>query len=358
MTTQDIASIRLAQQGILERPYQTPLELIKAMGAIQAQDYYGSLWAIGLRTGLTEAQVVRAVEGQTIIRTWPQRGTLHLVPAEDAKSLVGLSAERILKGATRRHQQLSLNEDILAQSKAVVTELLQARALVPRPQVLGALEQARIETQNGRGYHILWYLAQTGVIYVGPMAAKQQTFGLLATLVPKPVEMERSQAVARLARRYFTSHGPATIQDFMWWSGLTATDAKAGLAASEAALRSEVVDGKTYWLAQDAAASDITQTTFLLPGFDEYLLGYKDRTAVLRPEDSHKVIPGGNGMFLPTVVVRGQIVGTWKRIIKKQSVQVQINSFRPLRPADKRLIEAPARAYAAFVDLPLDLVIA
>jgi hypothetical protein len=352
MTQQDIPTLRLLNQAISSASQKDLKALTDYMGALQAQDYYGSLWALGLRTGYTEQAIIQAVAERDIIRTWPQRGTLHFVSAADAKWLVGLSADRLLKGATTRRTQLGIDEAMLDLSKRALLAALKNDQQLTRPEVMTVLNEAGISTDGGRGYHIVWYLSQTGFTYIGPMRAKQQTLGLLDELIPKPKTMPRNTAIAELAKRYFVSHGPATIQDFMWWAGLTSKDAKAGLAANQTVLQVETVAGKEYWLPKHIPLDIDTNRAFLLPGFDEYLLGYKDRSAVLDPGHVNKVIPGSNGVFSPTIIIRGQVVGTWKRTVKKDHVLLELTPFKPLTKADQKLIQKPAEAYGSFVNLP------
>lgn len=352
MTPQDIAFLRLQHQQISGSHVLEASEVAEYMGAMQAQDYYNALWALGLRTGQIEQQIVGTLESRKVIRTWPQRGTLHFVAAANARWQVELSAARLLKGATTRHKNLGLDEDIFIQSGQILRGALAKNNYLTRQQVLLALEEAGITTSGGRGYHILWHLSQTGVTYVGPMKDKQQTFGLLDELIPHPESLPREESLAMIAQKYFVSHGPATLQDFMWWAGLTAKDAKLGLSANENVLESIIVEGKTYWMAKNSVLTNDTNQAFLLPGFDEYLLGYKDRSAVLPQEHASKVVPGGNGMFFPILVIRGQVVGTWKRVIRKDHVTLRLTPFEHLSSADIALLQKPAQEYGVFLGLP------
>ncbi len=357
MTPQDIAILRLHNQRIIGGGAGNPLQLAKHMGAMQAQDYYGALWAIGLRTGQTEKEVIKALKRTEIVRTWPQRGTLHVVPADDAKWLVGLSADRLLKGAKLRREQLELDDTTLARSKQAVVTALRGGKLLSRPKMMETLEQAGISTKLNRGYHILWYLSQTGITFIGPMEGKQQTFGLLDEWVPRAKLLSRTEGIAELTKRYFTSHGPATIQDFIWWAGLTTADAKAGLEANLTANRAlfdtQKVDGKEYWFPKTTTnPAPALASTLLLPGFDEYMLGYKDRSAALHADHTGKIVPGGNGMFLSTIVINGQVVGTWKRTIKKDHVLIIASPFRHLSKADMKLVGQAAERYGRFLGLP------
>ncbi len=343
---------RLANQLIARSSSATPLAVAQHMGAMQAQDYYGTLWALGLRTGLTEAEVIQSIENAEIVRTWPQRGTLHVVPAIDAKWLVSLSEERLIKGAARRRQALGLTDEILGKARDTLMDALQGRKLISRPQILEILENAGISTKSGRGYHILWYLSQTGVTVVGPMEGKQQTFALLDEWVPNARTLSREVGIAELARRYFMSHGPAMIKDFIWWSGLTAGDAKAGLAANKSVLTSEKMEGDEYWFAEDTQITADQEGDFLLPGFDEYMLGYKNRDAALPAEHAEKVCPGKNGMFLSTIILGGQVVGTWKRTIRKNRVEIELNPFTKLSKSDLARLQRPADEYGSFLNRP------
>ncbi len=359
MTTNDIAPIRLQSQCIASSHSQTAVEIVNHMGAMQAQDYYSALWTLGLRTSKTEQEIVHILESRSVIRTWPQRGTLHFVTAQNARWQVELSATRLLKSAATRQRNLGLNEDIFVQSRKILSRALAQSNYLTRPQILSTLEEAGIATSGGRGYHILWYLSQTGVIYVGPMKNKQQTFGLLDELTSHSESGSREENIAALAQRYFVSHGPATLQDFMWWSGLTATDAKLGLTSNEAALTNVVVGNKTYWMAKETTpSSNSIDQVFLLPSFDEYLLGYKDRSAVLPIEHAQKVVPGGNGMFLPIIIVHGQVVGTWKRAIKKDHVLLTLLPFQRLDGSTMIALQKPAQEYGAFLGLPPKIEIA
>jgi hypothetical protein len=354
MSDQEITAYRLANQLIASN-HKTPLEVAQHMGAMQAQDYYGTLWALGLRTGKTEKEIIKTLENAEIVRTWPQRGTLHVVPAEDAKWLVSLSAERLLRGARLRRERLGLDDKTLAKSKEILSSALSKTKLLTRPQIMETLENANISTKSGRGYHILWYFSQTGVTVVGPMEGKQQTFALLDSWVAKSKNLSREEGVAELAKRYFASHGPATIQDFMWWTGLTSKDARLGLEANRSALVSEKVEKKEYWLPQTMPKLNNVPTGYLLPGFDEYMLGYKDRSAALHVDYANKIVPGGNGMFLSTIVINGQIVGTWKRDIKKDQVLIKLSLFKNLTKSELELLKKPAEDYAKFLGLPVSL---
>jgi hypothetical protein len=355
VTITDIAYQRLVNQRIDGEKFEKPEEVVRWLGAIQAQDYPQALWAIGLRLkSATVADIEQAIFAGKLVRTWPMRGTLHFVPPEDAKWMLKLSASRVLAKDGRRLKQLGLDEEIMERCKELFYEALKGNKMLTRPEMMKLLEEAGISTENQRGYHILWYVSQSGLICLGPMQDRQQTFVLLDEWVPGSRDLPREESLLELARRYFASHGPATVHDFAWWAGLTVTEARSGLEAAMPELISETIDGKDYWMTSHSpgnAAYDKSGVD-LLPAFDEYLIGYKDRTAVLDGEDAQRVVPGKNGVFLPTIVVGGRVVGTWKRKLKKNSIDITLSPFTHLGDLDKRVIEA-IKPYSDFVGLPL-----
>src|SRR5437667_8624903 len=187
------------------------------MGALQAQDYQQSLWAVGLRTqSATVADIEQSIAHRKIVRTWPMRGTLHFVPGDDAKWMLSLSASRMLAKGRRRLEQLELDETIMERCKELFSDALKGNGRLSRPNAMQLLEDAGISTRNQRGYHILWYLAQTGLICLGPMQDKQQTFVLLDEWIPHSKALSREESLVELALRYFVSRGPAPVHDFAW----------------------------------------------------------------------------------------------------------------------------------------------
>lgn len=352
----DIAHQRLINHRIEGEKCTTPEEVVRWMGAMQAQDYPQALWAIGARMqSATLPDIEQAINDGKIVRTWPMRGTLHFVPPEDAKWMVNLSAARMVAGDRRRLQQLELDDTTIGRATQLLYDALEGGKRLSRLDVMRLWEDAGISTKGQRGYHLLWHIAQTGLICMGPLEDKQQTFVLTDEWVPSSRQLSRDEALAVLARRYFVSHGPATVQDFAGWTGLTLTDARAGLEAAKSALVTERVDGQDYMLAATAIPSPDAHTSpgiHLLPGFDEYLLGYKDRSAVLAAEHAPHVVPGGNGVFMPIVVVAGQVAGTWKRTPRKNALDIVLTSFAHLGATQEAVIEAATR-YSAFLGIPL-----
>ncbi len=352
MTTLDIPHLRLYNQQIAGTKCHTPGEVVAWLGAVQAQDYLGSLWAIGLRTpNANEDDIEQAIVDRTIVRTWPMRGTLHFVAAADVRWLLNLLTPRTVAGSAGRFRQLELDDIVFERSKELFIGALQGGKQLSRGAMYELLESANISTSGQRGIHILWRLAQEGIICFGARAGKQQTFVLLNEWAPEAKPMERAEALAELTKRYFTSHGPATIQDFVWWSGLPTADARSGLEMVKTQLAHEILNDHTYWLAQNTpVAKDISPTAYLLPAFDEYLVGYKDRGAVLDPLYRKQANAGG-GMLNPTILIDGQIVGAWKRKLKKDTVVIKTSLFTTLSEAETSILATVANRYGTFLNM-------
>jgi hypothetical protein len=356
MTTSEITRIRLCQQQISDARAKDPAGVVAWLGAMQAQDYPGAKWSIGLRLpGTTDGDIEKAIADRQIVRTWPMRGTLHFVAAEDASWMLELMTPRVIAVARGRQSALGLDDATVERCREIFASALQGGKVLTREEMYEALEEGGISASGQRGYHLLGRTAMERLICFGPHQGKNPTFVLMEEWIPKAKQLERDEALTELARRYFTSHGPATIQDICWWSGLTVADARAGVEGAREHLTEAKVDGKTYWMALDArdkaASAEAASDTYLLPGFDEYLLGYRDRTAALDPAQAPIICPGSNGMFASTIVSGGRVVGTWRRAVKKKSVAITPAPFATLEKTVKDGVAEAARRYGEFIQL-------
>lgn len=352
MKNSDIARLRLYNQQISVSKFTRPADIIAWLGAVQAQDYLGALWAVGLRCQqASETTVEKAIADKTIVRTWPMRGTIHFVAAEDARWMLELLATRIISRSAGRLRELELDEATLTRSKKLLVKTLQGGKQMRRDALYQLLDKSGISSANQRGIHILSHLSQQGILCGGVREGKQYTFTLLDEWAPNAIKMERDAALAEITRRYFTSHGPATIQDFMWWSGLTTTEAKAGIAMAKSHLIEETIENRSYWLSPSTQLpKEKSPTIYLLPPYDEYTVAYRDRSAVLTPPHNH--VNSGNGIFSPIIVLNGQVVGIWKRAIKKDKVVISKNLFASdFTKAENRAFEAAANRYAEFLGM-------
>jgi hypothetical protein len=353
--TGSITRARLLNQRIARPREKTVADLVRWMGAVQAQDYLGSLWAVGLRLpGCTEADVERAVAQRTIVRTWPMRGTLHYVAAGDVRWMLSLLTPRVIARSAGRHRELGLDEAAFARSRRALERALRGRRALSRSETYAAIERAGVSTEGQRGIHIVGYLAQQGVLCYGPRQGRQPTFVLLDEWVPPSLPRPRDVALADLAARYFASHGPATLHDFAWWSGLLLPDARAGIDAAGATLVKETVAGRARWSARSSPARSRTEpVAALLPPWDEYVVAYKDRAAALGhlpPEEARVRYAVGNWL----VVVDGLVCGAWRRTLTRLTVRVALDFWTRVTPARRRAVREAAARYARFLGRRLD----
>jgi hypothetical protein len=318
-TLHDIALLRLVAQRIVGPGLSTVADAVRWLTAVQAQDFNGVLTSVALRTagGARGGVVEAAFNAGTIVKSWPMRGTLHLVAAEDLPWMLELLAPRVVAGATARRAQLDLDTPTLEQARKVAVNALTGGNRLRRDDLLVTWNDAGLVTAGQRGYHMLRYLAQTGTLCFGPMRDGEQLVVLIDEWITNPRRLQHEEALGELAWRYFRSHGPATVKDFSRWTNLVAADVRAALTLARPRLTCLDVEGVEYFM--DPQTADLLSTcqrrargVFLLPGFDEFILGYTDRRAVLPAEFADRIVPGGNGMFRPTVISDGQVIGTWK----------------------------------------------
>lgn len=341
---------RLYAQHVEGEKFDTPLQVVKHMGAVQAQDFGQAVWAIGLRMKEPSLGAIeKAIANKEVVLTWPMRGTIHFVPAEDAKWMLRLMAAKGVRAGLAHARQLGVTDEILTKAEAVFAAALSGGKQLTRGAMMQCLIDGGIDTTAQRGYLLLRHFSQTGLLCLASAEGKQQTFALLEEWIPSLRRLEKDEALAEIALRYFVSHGPATLRDFANWTGLTMSDVKTALRIVRSQLLSETIEGVEYFF-QGSFPSSLPGV-YLLPGFDEYFLGYKDRSAIISPEHASKVVPGGNGVFKPMIVSGGQVVGTWRRTLKKSSVAVTYDFFDT--PVSASVLESKARVYADFIGLPL-----
>jgi hypothetical protein len=351
MTNSQIPHLRLHNQHISSPTFQHPSDVVAWFGAVQAQDYAGALWALGLRMQqATEEAVEQALADRTIIRTWPMRRTLHFVAAADVRWMLELLRPRTIERTQRLlEKEYELDEAGLGRCRKLLERALEGGKQLPRTAVYQVLEAEKISTANGRGLHIVCYLSLNQVLCHGARQGKQHTFTLLDEWAPTAKPMDRDAALAELAGRYFTSHGPASLQDFIWWSGLAVAEARTGLELAKPHLIEEVIGGQTYWLAPfTPVAKEASRAAYLLPAYDEYTVAYKDRSAVLDPLQARQASTG-NGIFNPIIVVDGQVVGTWKRTLKNGAMVITPIPFAKFTKAETRALAAAANRYGEFL---------
>lgn len=292
-----------------------------------------------------EETIEQAIAERTIIRTWPLRGTLHFVVPADIRWMLALLAPRMIAGRRARYRQLELDQAVFDRARDVLAPALEGDRQLTRDATYETLEAAGISTSDQRGIHILQRLALDGLLCFASRQGKQQTFALLEEWVPPARTLDRDEALAALAERYFTSRGPASLQDFTWWSGLTVADAKMAIELAGLRMQKEGI----HWFGAKAAGP-APDPAYLLPPYDEYTIAYKDRSAVLDP--AHGRLVSGNGIFYPTIVLGGQVAGTWKRELKKSSVVITLSPFAPLKKKERQAVALAAEQYGSFLGKP------
>ncbi|MGX1160058.1 winged helix DNA-binding protein [Arthrobacter sp. SLBN-100] len=333
-------------------------ETVRWMTAMQAQDLQAVLWAVGARVpGAGLADVRSALDSGAVVRSWPMRGTLHVVAPEDLHWMLDLTAERLTKGIAGRHRELGIAWADIEKCRDLALERVAGRGSISRGELFQVFDAAGQPTQGQRGIHILGTLCRHGWLVQGPLAGNQQLLVDFESWIPVSRRLERQEAIAEFALRYFRSHGPATIRDFAWWTQIPLTEVRAAFEEAKDQLVELEFEGASFWLSPETASLldggvPGQRSVLLLPGFDEFVLGYTDRSLVLKPEHANKIVPGGNGVFKKTVVAGGEVIGTWAREGTSASAAVVPELFgdgKPPGPAAQAAFARAAQRYEAFL---------
>lgn len=354
MTLQEVARLRAHSQGLLAPSFNDPATVVRWFGGMQAQDYKASLWAIGARMSKASvALIMESIENRQIVRTWPMRGTLHFVLAEDAHWMLDLTVPRIMKAAESRYRDLNLVESDFVKSYEVLKEALRDQKRLNRKDALSTLTDGGVDVSGQRGYHILSHLARQGDLAVVSSDDGDQAFVLFDDWLAadRRVELSGDAALAELSLRYIRSHGPVTIQDVAWYTGFSVKECTNATARIKDSLL-ELEDGYLYagTALPKLPADDVIS---LVPAFDESVIAFKNRDAIVDPEDMAKIKVFANGMFKPVILLNGQCVGIWRQKSSWKGVAVTLELFRPLTESQHRLTRAEAERFATFWGLPL-----
>jgi len=329
MNLHDIANFRLISQQVTATEFKTAGEIVRWMGAMQAQDYPMARWAIGIRLpGSTNLNIEDSLNRGEILRAHVLRGTWHFVVPEDILWMMNLTAPQMKSSLAFRHRQLELSGDMLMKSMTVVEKAFSRNDHLFRDELVGEFKKAGIPVDNNRASHLLFWAELEGLVCSGPIINNKQCYTILEHYKLKTPKLSKEEALAKLAGKYFHSHFPATLQDFSWWSGLNLTDARLGLELNKAGLISETVGSLTFWFPADFSSPDDNPgSVYLLPAYDEFIISYKTREAALAAGHQKKVI-SSNGIFRPVIVVNGQVSGLWKRTISNNKVIIEAEYYR------------------------------
>lgn len=342
----------MVNQQIAGTDFTQPQEIVTYMGAMQAQEYAAARWAVGLRLpSITDAEVENALDNGSILRTHVLRPTWHLVAPADIRWMLRLTAPRVHAANAYSYRQQGLDAKIFKRSTDAIAKALEGGKHLTRTELVAVLEHVKIPASSIKLACIMMYAELERVICSGPRAGKQFTYALIDERAPMPEDkFDRPEAIAALALRYFESRWPATAKDFTWWSGLTATDVKEGIAMLPPDFKTKLIDGQEFILKDaDAPTLMLRNTTFLLPNFDEYGISYKDRSIIKSGEDTHHLITK-NGGSVPSLVINGQIAGTWKTSTKKGIITVETATYQPLTKTKQHAVEHAVKRYCDFVN--------
>ncbi len=354
----DVCGQRLANQHLSRQTLNKPSEIVRLFGAVQAQDYSTAKWGVAQRTrNATDAMVEKELDEGVILRTHVLRPTWHFVVAADIRWMLALTAPRVNAVLASYDRTLGIDAAVLRRSRTVLTKTLQGGNHLTRAELSQVMQSAGIRTEGTqRLARIVMHAELDGLICSGPRRGKQSTYGLLEERAPRANVLKGDAALCELAKRYFNTRGPATVHDFAWWSGLTKSDAKRGVQAAGSELEHEVIEGCGYWFPTPARTRRKTTRAHLLPNYDEYFIGLKDRSAMqsaLRASgwDGSVSFLGGH-----ILTINGQIVGGWTRVLKGETTIVQLKLLTTLGGDERRAIAREVRRFEAFLGLPAELV--
>lgn len=372
LTRDQVARLRLQSLGLTGAgrlgEKATPLEVVRHHLAMQAQDWPGSRWAIGSRLAAAGAPstldtVVGAYNRGEIVRGWPMRGTVHAMAAEDLRWLNELAGVRALGGVARRWEVLGIDQPFLERAREAITTVLADGTPRTREQLAAAVAEQGVAMEGGVRYHTIWYLTQTGSLILGPVddASGDHAVVLQKHHLPEHIEVDEIELERRVVERYLHAHGPAQLEDLVWWTGMTKTAIRRGIAALEDAVVECDSGGRTMlmlasrWDELDPDCTDSASATLALAPFDEHLLGYADRSDVLDPNLAARVDPGRNGVFRATIVQDGRVIATWARKPLTHHVRITVSLFGKLAAAKRKWVEQALQPWGAFVGRELEI---
>jgi hypothetical protein len=353
-TTQILAE-RLRHQNLIDPALRRkPAQVVSSLCAMQAQDYPAAKWAIGLRIpGCQDADVEQAFNDGLILRTHVLRPTWHFVAPEDIRWLLALSGPRVHAVNAYYYRQLGLDDKAFKKSCAVMHRMLEGGKNMTRAELAVVLKRAKIPADGLKLGYLMMHAELEGVICSGPRRGKQFTYALLEERAPAAKALDRDEALARLAGRYFASHGPATVRDFSWWSGFTLTESQRAVEAARPALEATTISGLVFWNTDTPVAKGTARLpVMLLPNYDEYLIAYKDRALVVDAERAANIAARTNGAFANHLIVDGRLAGGWSRRIVGNSVALDVAPYKKLTPAQARALANAAELYGEFLGLP------
>lgn len=353
MNLSHIARLRLNSQQISATSFTTPVELVKWFGAVQGQEFAQSKWGLGLRLrNLTDQGISKDFNEGKILRTHLLRPTWHLVAAEDIRWLLMLTAPRVHAVNGTMYRQTELTRSLFSRCNKILTMILSGGNQLTRDSINEEFERNGIKARGHRLSYIMMQAELDGLICSGAMQGKQFTYALLDERVKATRIPDREQTLATLTSKYFASRGPATVKDFSTWSGLTLSDCRKGIETTGVKLLRERVEGEEYFFSPELSMDrKVSKAVHLLPVYDEFIMGYQDRSAILLRKEGLK----GNRPFGYdcTVVVNGQISGTWRRTVGTKGIDIQIAMFQKPDSAGQKALNEATKWLEEFTGIPV-----
>jgi hypothetical protein len=354
----DIPRYRLHNQFLSQTNFTEPEQVVAALGAVQSQDYAGAKWALAqrLKDAPTDAVIEKAFHEGKILRTHVMRPTWHFVTPTDIRWMLDLTTPRVKIAMKHMDSQLGFDQALIKKSNRTLEKALQGNQRLTRTELSQILEKAGVPVDGYKMGQLMGHAELDQVICSGGRKGKQFTYALLEERAPQAKSLEREAALVELTRRYFKSHGPATLQDFVWWSGLTTTDARKGMEAVKSEFEQETVADQVYWFSAPTLRKNSSPSVYLLPNYDEYTVGYRDRSAIFDGSHLDKLSAFRESILTQVIVINGQVSGTWKRTLKKNEVVMEFVPFTALTEEQNKAVIAAVERYGSFLQLPVVLV--
>jgi len=356
--TLDIPFQRLHNQKLSHPTFKIPNEVVQWLGAVQAQDYAGAKWALAQRMqDTTNAALDEAFADGSILRTHLLRPTWHFVTPKDIRWMLKLTAPRVHAVSAYMYRQSGLDKAIFKKSNATLEKALRGGKQLTRNELASNLDKAGIPADGFRLGYLMMYAELEGLICSGARRGKQFTYALLDERVPPIKALSRDESLTELVTRYFSTRGPATLQDFTMWSGLTMTDTRNGIDIVKSKFEHEVINGQTYWFPEATSLKkEKSPTAYLLPNYDEYFIGFKDRSAIGEVAKKAGIKGDDPALIAHIIILNGQIIGGWRRTLKKDEVLVEISLITKLNKAEEQAVAAAAERFGRFLELPVLLI--
>ncbi len=341
--TSDIGNLRLASQQLTVTKIKSAQDMVAWFGAIQGQEYALTKWSLGLRLShFTDPEIEKELTDGRILRTHLLRPTWHFVSSADIHWILKLTAPRVKAVNDYMYRNLKLDKAVFNKCSNILEKILEGGNQLTRIEINNEFRKNRIEATGHRLSYIMMNSELDGMICSGGRRGNQFTYALLEERANTADRFDKDEALAELAKRYFISRGPSTIRDFATWSGLTVADCKKGAESVTSFLRREIINGDEYYLSNDVSAkNNRSDDIYLLPVYDEFIMGYRNREAIFEYKNSLKYTAAIQ--FNSMVVNDGQVIGTWRRTPEKSSIKIEFDFFEKLNNSQENGVNTAVR---------------